>query len=74
MNVTITVSAPYVAIAGGWSGLQPVGCKRDYTATVDGTDIKNTSKSEIQRVIRTKLYRSGYRGRISFTFIEKSSE
>ena len=75
MNVTITVSQPYTAIAGGRSGMRPVGRKRDYTANVAGVDYRNTSKGEIQRVIRAAIYRAETEAGflhvpVSFTFTE----
>jgi hypothetical protein len=56
MTVTVTVSAPYTVIAGGWTGMRPVGRRRTYTAEVDGVKIEQTSKPEIQRIIRRKCY------------------
>lgn len=56
VTITVTVSEPYTAIAGGWTGMRPVGRRRTYTATVNGTRIEQTSKPEIQRIIRRKLY------------------
>jgi hypothetical protein len=70
MNITITVSRPYVLVAGGWSGMRPVGLRRDYQATVNGVDVRNTSRTEIQRVIRCKLRRSGVTERVTFTFTD----
>ena len=67
-EVEISVSAPYVLIGGGWTGMRPLGQRRDYTATVLGHDIKTTSKDEIQRVIRALVYReTGGRARFTFT-------
>lgn len=78
MNVTITVSQPYTAIAGGRSGLRPVGRKRTYTANVAGVDYRNTSKAEIVRVIRAAIYRAetdaGFlHVPVSFTFTEATA-
>jgi hypothetical protein len=56
LDVTITASEPYVLVAGGWTGMRPVGLRRTYRATVNGTHYENTSKSAIQRVIRQKNY------------------
>ena len=71
--ITVLVSDPYTLIAGGWTGLRPVGMRRDYRATVNGDAIHNTSKVGIQRVIRAKLYRSGVRGRIVFRFTDDNT-
>ena len=77
MNVTVTVSQPYTAIAGGRSGLRPVGRKRTYAANVAGVDYRNTSKAEIVRVIRAAIYRAetdaGFvHVPVSFTFTEET--
>jgi hypothetical protein len=64
--VEIRVSKPYVVIAGGWTGMRPVGRRRDYSAMVNGRQFTNTSKAEIQRVIRQKLRPA----RPIFTFVE----
>jgi len=63
-NVVITVSDPYVLIAGGWTGMRPVGLRRTYKADVDGRQFVNTNKAEIQSVIRHSLYPA----RVTFTF------
>lgn len=57
MTVTITVSEPYVKIAGGATGLRPVGRRRTYRANVLGRDYVNENKSEIQSVIRAAIRR-----------------
>jgi predicted RNase H-like nuclease len=78
MNVTVTVSQPATKIAGGWTGLRPVGRVRTYRANVAGVDYTNTSKTEIQRVIRAAVYRAetaaGFlHTPVSFTFVSEAS-
>lgn len=63
--VTVTVSEPYTLIAGSWDGMRPVGRRRTYVATVDGVRIEQTSKDQIQRIIRRKVQDSA-RARIVF--------
>lgn len=67
--VEIEVSAPYQLIAGGYTGLRPVGMRRDYMASVDGREYRNTSKATIQQVIRRRLYPA----RVKFRFIDRQS-
>lgn len=79
MQVTITVSEPYTAVAGGWTSQRPVGQRRDYRANVLGRDFHNTSKAEIQRVIRQAIYRAetsaGFlHAPVAFTFVPESQE
>jgi len=68
--VTITVkrSLPYVLVGGGWAGLRPLGLRRDYVATVNGTEVKNTCKGTLEARVRTLLRRSGFTGKVSFTY------
>lgn len=68
-TVAINVSDMYVLISGGWTGMRPVGLRRDYTAEVNGKQYRNTSKAEIQRVIRHSLYPQ----RVKFTFTQEGS-
>lgn len=71
--ITVNVSTPYVLIGGGRTGLRPQGIRRDYTATVDGVETKNTSKSEIVRILRQRVYRAhGSAVRPRFIFVEAS--
>lgn len=62
--VKVAVSDPYTVIAGGWAGMRPVGRRRTYVATVDGVRIEQTSKTEIQRIIRRKVP-----GRVTIVFV-----
>ena len=71
-EVEVTVGQPYIAIAGGWSGMRPVGRKRDYTATAFGKVFRNTSKDDIARAIRAAAYRDNG-GRVHFTWKEGQS-
>jgi hypothetical protein len=71
-EVAVTMSEPYTVIAGGWTGMRPVGRRRDYRAEVDGTTFCCTSKAEIQRAIRARLYGTGNRGPVRFTFTEEN--
>ncbi len=73
-EVTITVSAPYTLIGGGWTGMRPQGQRRDYTASVLGHDIKNTSKDDIKRTIRALYYRETGSNRVRFTFKDGAVE
>jgi hypothetical protein len=73
-EVTIRVSKPYTIIAGGWTGLRPVGRRRDYTADVLGRHYHQTSKDEIKRVIRAAIYRDEHakgiaHARVKFEFV-----
>ena len=71
--VTVRVGKPYAVISGGRSGMhQERGQRRDYTASVLGSDIRNTSKDEIQRIIRAKFYRATGSNRVDFTFEEQA--
>lgn len=69
-EVIITVSAPYhvEGFNGGHYGLSAF-TRRDYTAVVFGEKYQNTSKTEIQRVIRARFYRETRSNRVSFTFV-----
>ena len=78
-NVTVTVSEPYTAIAGGWTGMRPVGVKRTYRANVLGKDYVNTSKATIQSVIRAAVYREEEKAGflhvpVKFTFVPEEGE
>jgi hypothetical protein len=73
-EITVHVSEPYTVIAGSWTGMRPVGRRRDYAADVLGRHIVQTSKDEIQRRIRQLIYRDETaRGvahqRVRFTFV-----
>ena len=68
LEVTITVSEPYVLIGGGWTGMRPLGLRRDYRAEVDGVTFANTNKAQIMLVIRQHLYRKTGNDRVNFTF------
>jgi hypothetical protein len=68
-EVTVTVSEPYVMVGGGWTGMRPRGLRRDYKATVFGVEIQNTSKTEIERVIRQRIYRETGSHRVTFNFV-----
>lgn len=68
-EVTITVSELYVMVGGGWTGMRPQGLRRDYKATVFGVEIQNTSKDEIKRVIRQRVYRETGSHRVTFNFV-----
>jgi hypothetical protein len=68
--VKVEVSEPCVKIAGGWTGLRPVGRRRTYRAEIDGVAIVQESKSEVQRLARQRLWRAGHRGAVQFKFIE----
>ena len=79
MNVTITVSKPYTAIAGGYTSLRPIGVKRTYRANVMGVDYVNTNKAEIQSVIRAAVYREETEAGflhvpVKFTFIPEEEK
>jgi hypothetical protein len=71
-EVTITVSQPYhvVGFQGGRYGASQF-TKRDYTADVLGKRYQNTSKSEIQSVIRAAFYRATGSNRVRFTFVQE---
>lgn len=56
ITVTVSVSKPYVAIAGGWSGMRPVGMRSTYRATVNGKHCETTNKSQIAQRIRLACY------------------
>ena len=66
-EVEVTVSQPYTLIAGGWTGMRPVGRRRDYSAVVAGVTYKNTSKDGISQAIRAAVYRDTG-GRVHFTW------
>lgn len=70
-EVTITVSQPAIKIAGGWTGMRPVGVVRTYTTSVLGHDIKKNSKSEIMDRVRTLYYRETGSNRVKFTFVDQ---
>ena len=70
-EVTITVSAPYTLIGGGWTGMRPQGQRRDYTASVLGHAIKTTSKDDIKRTIRALMFRETGSNRVRFTFVQE---
>lgn len=72
-QVTVKVSAPAVKIAGGRSGMRPVGIVRDYRATVFGHEIHRTSKSEIKSYIRALAYRETGSNRVDFTFEDEAA-
>lgn len=71
-TVTVHVSKPYVKIAGGWAGMRPVGLRRDYRAEVFGHHLHNTSKAEIQRVIRKYVHRFTGSPRVQIEFVEEA--
>lgn len=56
-------------VGGGWTGMRPQGLRRDYKATVFGIEIQNTSKTEIERVIRQRIYRETGSHRVTFNFV-----
>lgn len=68
-QVTVTVSAPYrvVGYHGSRYGASQF-TRRDYSATAFGREVRNTSKAEIQRVIRALAYRATGSNRVTFTF------
>lgn len=69
--VTVMVSAPYTLIAGGWTGMRPVGRRRTYSAVIDGRRFENTCKATLQSVIQSRLRRDGHEGRIRFEFVDE---
>ncbi|MGC1783601.1 MAG: hypothetical protein WA708_13845 [Acidobacteriaceae bacterium] len=73
LEVTITVSEPYVRIGGGWTGLRPQGLRRDYKAELFGIKVQNTSKVEIQRRIRQLAYRETGSSRVKFNFVDEEA-
>jgi len=70
-EVTITVSQPYrvEGFHGGRYGMSPYTLC-EYSAEVFGKTVKNTSKTEIKRVIRAKYYLATGSNRVTFTFTD----
>lgn len=62
MNVKI--KAERVRILNGDGSFRRNGT--DYTANVNGVAFQNGNLSTIKSVIRGKLYRNGYRGKVAF--------
>lgn len=72
LPVRVLVSQPYVKITGGWTGMRPVGQRRTYTATVNGTFFNVENKVGIQRAIRHYCHREEL-PRPVFTFEQSES-
>ena len=68
-EVTISVSEPYTVI--GANGRMYPGQRRDYKAEVFGSDYQNTSKTEIERVIRARFFRETGRNLVRFTYVQE---
>jgi hypothetical protein len=73
LEVTVTVSEPYISIGGGWTGLRPQGLRRNYEAEVFGRQIRQTNKAEIQRYIRQLSFRETGSDRVKFTFVAEEA-
>jgi hypothetical protein len=52
LPVEVPVSQPYNKIAGGRTGMRPIGRRRTYTATVNGVWFMNESKATFIANIR----------------------
>lgn len=52
LPVRVLVSQPYTKVAGGYTGMRPVGLRRTYTATVNGVFFMNENKSTFMVNIR----------------------
>src|SRR5688572_30734719 len=52
LPVEVLISQPYAKVTGGWTGMRPVGLRRTYSATVNGTFFTNENKATFMTNIR----------------------